>query len=145
MHTRYFLLVFLVHLSLAGAILPAQAQEGTIEKLTVQGLRRMDPQAFSWLLEIEDLELRKDATLDLILGLLHSRDAWTRHYGLQELRWMAARQDGIFTRERRERLRTAGRASAHPEVKVGVESVTRALIEKDARMRRHEGSEQSGP
>lgn len=98
-----------------------------------------------WLLEIEDIELRKDATLDLILGLLHSRDAWTRHYGLQELRWMAARQDGIFTRQRRERLRTAGRASAHPEVKVGVESVTRALIEKDDRLRRHEGSEQSGP
>jgi hypothetical protein len=98
-----------------------------------------------WLMEIEDVEARRDASLDLILGLLRSRDEWTRRYGLEELRWMAEHQHAIFSGDRRDRLRTAGRASAHPEVKAGVVIVTRALVAKDSRLQRADGLEQSRP
>lgn len=98
-----------------------------------------------WLMEIENPERRIDATIDLLLGLLRSRDTWTRRYGLEELRWMAEHRHAIFTQDRRERVRTAARASAHPEVKTGVVSVTRALAAKDSRLRDDEGSEQSKP
>ncbi|MHC4846752.1 MAG: hypothetical protein ACYTCU_11420 [Planctomycetota bacterium] len=98
-----------------------------------------------WLMEIEDPERRIDATIDLLLGLLRSRDTWTRRYGLEELRWMAEHRHAIFAQDRRERVRTAARASAHQDVKTGVVSVTRALAAKDSRLRIDEGLEQSDP
>jgi len=98
-----------------------------------------------WLMEIEDVERRIDATIDLLLDLLRSRDAWSRRYGLGELRWMVEHRHAIFTLDRRERVRTAARASAHPEVKTGVVSVTRTLAEQDSRMPHDEGLEQSAP
>lgn len=54
MRIRSFFTAILILAGLAGEIQSARAEPVTIEKLTVQGLSRMDPQAFSWMLEIKE-------------------------------------------------------------------------------------------